>query len=174
MINKSYNKNLAERPKIRPEKEPFDLILEVAGLIAVVIMVVFTAVKFPQLPETIPTHFNAAGEPDGFGSRMTIWLLPSISVIMFAGLYALTLVPWIWNYPVNITPENAQRLYSHGTRSMRLLSLVLVLMFLYISWMSVQSALHKSGGLGAWFLPVTLVSVGGVSIYMVVNMYRLK
>jgi uncharacterized membrane protein len=33
---------------------------------------------YPQLPDTIPTHFNARGEPDAFGSRNSIYLGPTI------------------------------------------------------------------------------------------------
>jgi len=33
---------------------------------------------FPLLPDTIPTHFNIEGKADGWGSKGTIFLLPSI------------------------------------------------------------------------------------------------
>lgn len=33
---------------------------------------------FPSLPNSIPTHFNLAGEADGWGEKGTIYLLPAI------------------------------------------------------------------------------------------------
>lgn len=45
---------------------------------------------YPNLPEIIPTHFNIKGEADGFGSRETIFLLPSI--MGFVGLFVYLLL----------------------------------------------------------------------------------
>ena len=44
---------------------------------------------YPFLPARIPIHFGFRGEPDGWGSRKTIWLLPIISAVMVAFLTAL-------------------------------------------------------------------------------------
>lgn len=45
------------------------------------------------LPARIPIHFGFRGEPDGWGSRGMIWLLPILSVVMVAFLSALPLLP---------------------------------------------------------------------------------
>ncbi len=170
-VNKALNSN---RPRIRPEKEPVDFLLEIAGLIGVVAMVVLTAIKYKGLPQVIPTHFNGSGLPDDYGGKITVWLLPAIGVIIFAGISILNRFPFIFTFPVNITPENAERLYKHATRSMRLMNLVLVILFLYLTWQTIGMAMGSSTSLGLWFLPVTLGAVFFVSIYMVVMMYRLK
>lgn len=44
---------------------------------------------YPQLPETIPVHFSADGEPNGFGERSTVYALWFIWVVV-AGLLFLT------------------------------------------------------------------------------------
>jgi uncharacterized membrane protein len=48
---------------------------------------------YPFLPPKIPIHFGFRGEPDGWGSRGMIWLLPIISVLMVAFLSAIPLIP---------------------------------------------------------------------------------
>ena len=163
-----------DRPRIRPEKEPLDIILEVIGLIGVVAMVVITAVNFHGLPAQIPTHFNGAGLPDDYSGKGMIWLLPGIAVILFSGLMLLNRFPFIFNFPVNITPENAERLYRHACRSMRMMNLLLVTMFFYLTWQSIAVAKGISAGLGIWFVPVNVGAILLVSVYMVVRMYRLK
>lgn len=40
------------------------------------LMLVATALAWERVPERIPTHWNAAGEPDAFGSRLTLLVLP--------------------------------------------------------------------------------------------------
>lgn len=45
------------------------------------------------LPARIPIHFGFRGEPDGWGKRGMIWLLPIISVVMVAFVAAVPLIP---------------------------------------------------------------------------------
>ena len=58
---------------------------------------VYLFIHFRSLPETIPVHFNALGEVDGWGSRATIWFLPGI------GLFTTLLVLFVPQYTKNIT-----------------------------------------------------------------------
>ena len=162
------------RPRIRPEKEPLDMILEVAGLLGVVVMIVITAINYKGLPDQVPTHFNASGIPNDFSGKAMIWLLPGIATILYAGLLQLNRFPFIFNFPVNITEENAERLYRHACRSMRVLNLLLVIMFLYLTWQSIAVAKGQSPGLGIWFVPVNTIAILIFTIYMIVRMYRLK
>ncbi|MGJ7918049.1 SdpI family protein [Massilia sp. LXY-6] len=53
-----------------------------------VLVVAATALAYPDLPATVPTHWNAAGQVDGQGPRSTIFLQP---VIM-----GLLLLMWPW------------------------------------------------------------------------------
>lgn len=47
---------------------------------------ILSAIAFPQLPEQIAIHFDAQGIPDGYGSPLTIFLLPGI--MLFVNLLA--------------------------------------------------------------------------------------
>lgn len=164
----------SERPRIRPEKEPIDVLLEIAGLVAVIVMVMITARSYSGLPDRIPTHFNGSGQPDGYGGKVTIWLLPGITIAMYAGLSLINRFPYIFNFPVNITEENAPRLYRHATRSIRILNLLLVMLFLYLTWETIALASGKSSGLGFLFTPVAIFVILIFLLYMIVRMYKLK
>jgi len=166
--------SLSGRPKIRPDKEPIDFLLEIAGMIAVLTAVLLAAFWYSRLPQQIPTHFNAAGQPDGYSVRGMIWFLPILAVFLFTGMGILNHFPYIFNFPVNITQENAGRIYRHATRSMRMLNFLLVVLFLYLTWQTIAVASGKSAGLGSWFLPVTIGAILLVTIYMVIRMHQLK
>src|SRR5688500_5239102 len=67
---------------------------------AVVVTWGFVAATFIQawrmyrfLPARIPIHFGLRGEPDGWGKRGMIWLLPIISVLMVAFVSAVPHLP---------------------------------------------------------------------------------
>lgn len=51
--------------------------------------IIFVGYHYNGLPETIPTHFNAKGEADGFGKRATIWVLVLILSVVSLGVYLL-------------------------------------------------------------------------------------
>jgi len=51
-----------------------------------------TATVYPSLPERIPTHWNAAGEVDGWGAKSMAFLMPGVMVFM---LGLLSAVPWL-------------------------------------------------------------------------------
>ena len=53
----------------------------------VVASVIITAAVFPRLPATIPTHWNFAGEVDGYSSReWGAWALPVLLVFLWGML----------------------------------------------------------------------------------------
>lgn len=54
-----------------------------------IVLFAFTGSLYSRLPETIPTHWNYKGEPDAFGSRASVWIMPVLSIplaALFLGL----------------------------------------------------------------------------------------
>jgi uncharacterized membrane protein len=51
-----------------------------------------TAAVYPSLPERIPTHWNAAGEIDGWGPKSMAFVMPGVMIFMLGLLRA---VPWL-------------------------------------------------------------------------------
>ena len=158
-----------ERPKIKLIPTTADNLVDLLGWIMLLSIWALTTTHYSTLPDTIPTHFNAAGEADGFGSKASIIGLPVIATLLFIGLTVLNRYPHIFNYPLAITEDNALRLYTLATRMLRYLKLVLVLVFGGIEFMTIQHATGKGAGLGVWFLPLTLVLVFLPLIYFVVK-----
>ncbi len=158
-----------ERPKLTLIPTTADKLVEVLGWLILLFLWVLTFSHYSSLPETIPTHFNAAGNADGFGSKVSLIALPVIATLLFIGLTVLNRYPHIFNYPTSITQDNALRQYTLATRILRYLKLVLVLVFGGIEFMTIQNATGKGAGLGAWFLPLTLVLVFLPLIYFVVK-----
>ena len=158
-----------ERPKITLIPTTADKLVELLGWLILLVLWGLTISHFSTLPDTIPTHFNASGEADGFGSKASIIGLPVIASLLFVGLTVLNRYPHIFNYPTAITEDNALRLYTLATRMLRYLKLVLILVFGGIEFMTIQHATGKAAGLGAWFLPLTLVLIFIPLIYFVIK-----
>lgn len=59
------------------------------GLGIVGAMALFSAAVYGRLPERMATHWNLAGEPDGWSGRAGAWLLPAVALGTWALLMAL-------------------------------------------------------------------------------------
>ena len=147
---------MEERLKIKLELTTADKILELVGWLSIVALWVLTITHYNNLPDTIPTHYNAAGNADGIGGKATILILPIIATILFIGMTILNKFPHVFNYPTNISNENALRQYTNATRMIRYLKLILVVIFGLIVFKTIQNANGQADGLGIWFLPLTL------------------
>lgn len=56
-----------------------------------------SAWAYPNLPDSIPTHWNIHGEVDGWGARSTVFLMPAVAtglLLLFAFLPALSPKPF--------------------------------------------------------------------------------
>lgn len=155
------------RPKLKIELDTSDWVIEIVGAFFLILMVGFPIYYFNELPEIIPRHFNAAGEPDGFSQKNIIWTLPVIGVVMYIGMFFLNKFPHIFNYPTEITEENAERQYRMATKLIRILNMLISASFFYIGYSTIQTALNIQDGLGTLFLPTLLLGVfGTIGIYM--------
>jgi uncharacterized membrane protein len=158
-----------ERPKLKIQLTPTDQVFELIGWGVLLALWIWTGMSYSSLPDSIPTHFNAAGEADGFGKKASIIGLPLIATLLYIGLTLLNRFPHIFNFPTPITPDNALKQYTNATRMIRFLKLILVVVFAGISFQTIQQANGKANGLGVWFLPLTLVLIFIPLVYFVIK-----
>ncbi len=161
---------MKEIPKIETTKT--DKILEIIGLISVIGLWCMIIINYTKLPEIIPIHYNGMGEPDGFGKKSEVFVLPIIATIMFIGLTKLNKYPHIFNYPTKITKENAVKQYTNTTRMIRFLKLVIVFVFGLIAFQTIRYANGHTDGLGEWFLPTTMGLVFIPLIYFIAKSFK--
>jgi uncharacterized membrane protein len=163
-----------ERPKLKIQLTSTDQIFELLGWGVLLALWIWTGTSYSSLPDSIPTHFNAAGEADGFGRKASIVGLPVIATLLYIGLTLLNRVPHIFNFPTPVTEDNALKQYTNATRMIRYLKLILVFVFAGISYQTIQQANGTGEGLGLWFLPLTLVLIFVPLIYFVSKSFQKK
>lgn len=160
---------MSKRPKIKIRLTPADKITETFGWGIIVATWSVVLMNYAQLPDIIPTHYNGAGVADGFGDKQSIFALPLLATVLFTGLGILNTFPHAFNYPIEITPENALRQYTVATRMIRWLKVVMALIFGAISYQTIQYAMGAGEGLGAWFLPLTIGLIVVPLIYFLIK-----
>jgi len=162
------------RPKIKPELTSADRLLEIAGWLALAFIWVITLFHYRNLPEIIPSHFNAAGQADGFGPKASIFILPVLGTILFIGLTILNQFPQVFNYPVKITPENAAKQYAMAARMLRFLKLSILVIFSIVVWLSSYAAIHQTNSIGIWLLPAMMIIIFVPLGYYIFKSFRNK
>ncbi len=149
---------MKNQPKYKPEPTAFDVRLEWAGYILLLTSWIFAIWVYAESPEQIATHFNAKGQPDGFGNKITVLLLPLFSTFTFAGMTLINQYPHTFNYPAKITPENMEQHYRAAMRLIRWLKVSIVLVFLLIAYaMYLSSRQNEAANMLAWIMPVILL-----------------
>lgn len=156
------------RPRIRPPMtggEWVALALLVAALLALMLP---TALAWPTLPARIPTHFNLAGQVDSYGGKTSVVTLPLVGLALTLFLQSLARFPWAFNYPVAITPANAARNYRWGRLTLRWINALVVALFAFIQWQTIQTARGVANGLGIGPGPlialILLIPVAAISL----------
>jgi len=84
-----------ERPKLKIQLTPTDQVLELLDWNVLLVLWVWIGTSYSNLPDSIPTHFNAAGEADNFERKASIVSLPIIATLLYIGLTLLNRVPQI-------------------------------------------------------------------------------
>lgn len=158
-----------KRPKLKLELSKADKAVEMTGWLFVIAVWVLTITNYGNLPDTIPVHYNGAGVADGFGDKWMILTLPLVATILFIGLTILNGFPHIFNYPTQITADNVQSQYTHATRLIRYLKLIVVVVFGLISYQTIRHANGQTEGLGGWFLPLTMGLIFVPIIYFLIK-----
>ena len=156
------------RPRIRPPMtrgEVVAILITIAGLLFTLIPL---ALYYPSLPDTIPSHFDINGQVNAYGPKATLLIFPSIGILITLLFQTLCRFPWVFNYPVRITSENAARQYLRGRLVLRWVN-ALVWLFGAVQWEALQAARSAAPSLSPAFsagiliaaltLPIVLIAI---------------
>lgn len=150
----------ANRPVLTLPRTRLDAILEGLAVLGLLVMTILPAYYWSVLPPAVPMHFGVAGAPDAWGSKWLV-LLPLAVGAVLSGLIAVTnRYPHLFNYPWPITEKNAPEQYRLARSLMTALKAEMVWLFAFIEWCMIRTALGARHGLGPWFFPALVVTLG--------------
>lgn len=81
-----------------------DIVLEIIGVVIILGCFLFVALTYESLPDLLPRHYGSDGDPDAYGEKTIVWVLPIFGLFLFfaigltyqaaqIGLGALTQLP---------------------------------------------------------------------------------
>lgn len=163
-----------KRPDIKPESSLLEKIVQIICPLLLLFFVIQLFTVWGTLPQKIPSHFNAAGAVDGWDGKGSLLFLPILGAVFYVSLTVLERFPKIYNFPFNITEENAGCEYQIAREMLVFMKAEILIVFAYIQWAMVEAAKGGNSGLGLWFLPVFLILLFGTSGFEIFRMYKHK
>jgi uncharacterized membrane protein len=151
---------MSAQPLIKVPFTKFDFILEGLAISILILIWMYVANEYGNLPETIPTHFNGSGEVDDYGPKATLFILPAVVTFISILFFVLQMVPQHLNHPVRkITAGNAEFTYRNTLTMMRVLKIGISLFFLLTTHEIISIVKGKNHLMGPWFWVWLLVLV---------------
>lgn len=165
---------------VKPVRVPptrFDRILDLAALFLIVLLWVLTIKFYIDAPEKVPTGFDAAGNPRGWGSAAFYFLMSGMGTFYAVAMFFAAYFPQFINMPVvlkesTIVPQSALMI-----RCCRWLNIVGLAMFLFIFFQMVgyqYEALRMDASLFVAGMIGNVVLMLGFIIYYSVRISQVK
>lgn len=162
-----------QRPRIRPKKTIVDTVLEISSFLLVGASVIIIAINYSDLPEKIQIPFNWPSKSDqGMASKATLWMSPLICGIIVTVLFILNRFPWIFNYPVKITEENARALYRIANQLLRSISITVGLLCITTTLLPILSVKGIDTTILLIVVPFLIVAILFLLVVSIIRMMK--
>ncbi|MBQ0769281.1 MAG: DUF1648 domain-containing protein [Bizionia sp.] len=132
------------RPKLKIDGDKTDRVLEALTLLSLVFSFAFIGYYYSELPDRVPAHFGLDGEVNRYDEKSMIWLIPMLLSAICFGIYKLNKHPYLYNYPIKITQENAKKHYNGASKIIRYINLSIALICAVITYEIVNIALKNT------------------------------
>lgn len=118
-----------------------------------------------DLPDRIPTHYDFAGNIDGWGGKASLLVLPVICTLVGVTMAAVEQFPQVWNTGVRVTPRNQAFVYRTLKSMLATLEVAIPGMFLLINLFSLACA-----PMPLWALALLLVMIVFPIVFFLVRL----
>lgn len=158
---------ISKRPKFKPVLTATDYRIVWLGRALLVAMWGLTIYYYILSPDVVPMHFNSEGEADGYGDKITFFIMPVVASFIYALLAVLNNYPEMLNYPVAITEANAAKQYTMATRFIRILNVLILCLFISVGYIVYQSSQGTIPGDGTWVMLLSCAFILPIAVYMI-------
>lgn len=142
-------------------RSPLELALEIAALAGILCTFLAILQSWGNLPETIPIHFGISGQPDNWGSKPILWLLPTMGTCIYLVLTLSPLLPQLLESPFPITEDQGDRLLGLVRELFGWMKVQIIWLFFLINWQMIQVGLGDASAIGTILIFTGVIFLGG-------------
>jgi uncharacterized membrane protein len=149
--------------------------LECIGLLSLIVLfwMAWSALYGANpLPDRVATHFDAAGNANGWGSPQGLLLFPLMAAVLYLLMSLVTRFPAAFHYPVRVTPRTIAALQEVTLDMIAWLKAELACLFALLQWAFIQAARTGDGHLFPMILPFFIAAVFGTIGWHWIAMFR--
>ena len=150
-------------------------LLEAIGLVglAALVWLTYSALYgLNRLPDRVPTHFDAAGNPTGWGSPHGMIFMPVTAGALYLLMSVAARFPLAFHYPVRVTDRILPRLQAVTLNMLAWVKAELVWLFVVLQWVFIRTARAGEGHLFRVILPGVLVVILSTVGWYIVALLR--
>ena len=148
-----------------------DWILELVAAAMAVLLLILTGVLYSQAPETVPTHFNFAGDADGWEGKGFYWILAGIMlvgmIICASAAYNRKLV----NLPIRLKEPVFYRQIGLISRMCRIMTITFGFIWLAVLLAMSASFIGMSESVAVALIPLSVVLMLGVVMFYTLKIW---
>lgn len=126
------------------------------------------------LPGRIPTHFDALGRVNGWGSPQTLLFFPVFAVTMYLFLTVISRFPSTFNYPVRVNDANRAQLQQLALNLLSWTKAEFLIFFVWMEFAMVQAARDPGRSLKPYPVAVFVAILFATIIGHIVAMFRAR
>ena len=129
---------------------------------------IFVIVKYPSLPDMLPSHFNARGEIDGWSGKAAAAFFPSIvGFLMLVIMGPIQFFPKLWNNTQGVPAYKLPRVIRSTRTSLCLMLFAMEAFFGVTAICTVRLVPMPA------FVPFVLMAItGGSIVFILVQTFR--
>ena len=144
------------------------------GLFFLLLQWILIAWSWNDLGETIPNHFDSDGNPDGWGSKYSLYLITLVSIAMFLFLHWLARNTQQFNGLAKITPENKAHQEPLDRQFIMSLNAGLTFLFLYMLYAMIEAAKNGASNNTTNVLGILLIAIGLPTLLYLIQSRRIN
>jgi uncharacterized membrane protein len=165
-------------------KNIYPLQFEALPLFMIILIFYIILSNLGNLPETIPTHFNSAGLPDGWGNKYEIFVYAGVGLFFYVFITGVSVAMAIVRNPtsfINLPGKTKDSLSSDQADKLRiflvqylfLLKTLILGLNVYLAHSNIEVVFQHIDSIGYW--PMFFVAaIAAVTVFMVYKSYRLS
>ena len=146
------------------KKPLYNWIADALCLAAIIATFAFVIIRWPSIPDKIPTHYDFSGNVNGYSGKGTLWIMPGMALFLFILITVIEFFPQSWNTGVKITRRNAAQVYAY---SRMLVVITKVLTVFFMCAIAVFIGLLKS--IPTWLFVTFVVLLTATIIFFMVK-----
>jgi uncharacterized membrane protein len=136
-----------------------------------VIMLVLTGVLYSKAPDTVPTHFNWAGDADSWGGKVFYWILAAIMlvgmIICASAAYNRKLV----NLPIRLKEPVFYRQIGLISRMCRIMTIAFGFIWLAVLLAMSASFIGMPEDVSVALIPLSVMLMLGVAMFYTLKIW---